>query len=124
MPLDIIDEIRPRKEERSTFREIASYIVGLLALVALGVAATWPTNAHAGPILRGEAEGITVTIYEEACQLKEVTNLPKRATWTEKGKTFEGCIGAHPQFPILMGFFSDKTVVVLPVQIFTRVTGV
>lgn len=84
----------------------------------------WATNAYAGPILKGEAEGITVTIYEEACQLKEVTNLPKRATWTEKGKTFEGCVGAHPQFPILMGYFSDKTMVVLPVQMFTRVSGV
>jgi hypothetical protein len=121
--LEIIDEIRPRKDERSFLRKVIAALGAVCLVVLLAVAVTWPTKAHAGPILKAEAEGIVVTIYEEACQLKEVTNLPKRATWTEKGKTFEGCIGAHPQFPVLMGYFSDKTVVVLPVEMFTRVVG-
>jgi hypothetical protein len=108
------------KDERSRLRSIVGWI---LAASLIGGCALYAVKAHAGPILRAQAEGITVTIYEEACQLKEVTNLPKRATWTEKGKTFEGCIGAHPQFPVLMAYFTDKTVVVLPVEMFTRVVG-
>ena len=47
MPLEIIDEIRPRKAERSAFRTIASYAIGLLSLIALLVAVSWPTKAHA-----------------------------------------------------------------------------
>ena len=122
--LEIIDEIRPRKDERSSLRKVIALLGLVCLLVLLGIAATWPTKAHAGPILKGEAGGVIVTIYEEDCQLTAtVTNLPKRATWTEKGKTFEGCIGAHPQFPILMAYFADKTFVVLPVEMFTRVQG-
>jgi hypothetical protein len=122
--LEIIDEIRPRKEERSAFREIASYVVGLLSLVALGIAVTWPTKANADPIYRANAEGIVITLTNEDCKLPAVSNLKKRATWEEKGKTFEGCWGGHPAFPIVMGYFSDRSVVVLPVEVFAPVTGV
>jgi hypothetical protein len=128
MPLEIIDEIRPRKQERATLREIVMAVynaIGILCLLFLfALAATWPTNANADPIYRATADGIVITLTNEDCKLPAVSNLKKRATWTEKGKTFEGCWGGHPAFPIVMGYFADKTVVVLPVEAFAPVTGV
>lgn len=87
------------------------------------VVAIWATHAAAQPILQAQADGVKVVVYEEACKLTEVANLPKRATWHEKGKVYEGCIGAHSHFPVLLGYFVDKTVVILPVEMFTRITG-
>src|SRR5688572_21050302 len=94
--LEIIDEIRPRKQERSTLREIASYVVGLLALVALGVAATWHTKAHAEPRFQVVADGARVVLHDDKCAVAAVANLPYKATWEEKGKVFQGCWGARP----------------------------
>ena len=112
---------REAKEQRRKY--IRDILIGAACGLALLIAATYPTKAHASAMLRAESGGVTVTIYDQPCALKEVSNLPKRATWTEKGKTYEGCIGAHPQFPVLMAYFTDKTVVVLPVEMFTRVQG-
>ena len=126
--LEIIDEIRPRKQERATLRDIVvrvyNWIGALCILFLLALAATWPTEANADPIARASAEGIVITLTDEDCKLTAVSNLKKRATWEEKGKTFEGCWGGHPAFPIVMGYFSDRSVVVLPVEAFAAVSGV
>ena len=69
MPLEIIDEIRPRKEERSAFRTIASYAIGLASLVALLVAVTWPTKAGAQdvPLHVLDKEGIRIQLMGTPC---------------------------------------------------------
>lgn len=122
--LEIIDEIRPRKEERSAFREIASYVIGLLALVALGIAVTWHTKANALPIAQTVTQdGQKIVLTDEECRLDAVKNLKHRATWTENGKVYEGCYGVHPA-GVVLGYFADKTVVMIPVQTFTQVIGV
>ena len=108
------------KQERATLAQRVIVVLGVIcALVLVGLA----TNAHAIPLFQAEAEGIKIVLTDEDCRLPAVSNLPKRATWHEKGKVFEGCFGAHPMFPVIMGYFADKTVVVLPVEMFTRVSG-
>ena len=108
------------KEERATLAQRVIAVLGVVCLIVLvGIA----TNAAAAPIYRAEAEGVVITLYDEDCKLPEVSNLKKRATWKEKGKTYEGCAGQHPAYPIVMAYFSDKTVVVLPIDIFAPVTG-
>lgn len=51
MPLEIIDEIRPRKQERMSLRQIVMVVynaIGTLCLLfLLALAATWPTQANA-----------------------------------------------------------------------------
>lgn len=85
----------------------------------------WPAAVFSAPMAKASLDGIEITVYEEDCQLKEtVSNLPKRATWVEKGKTFEGCAGAVPQLGMVMFFFKeDKTVAVVPMDVFAPVTG-
>jgi hypothetical protein len=54
--------------------------------------------------------------------LKEVSNLPYKATWVEDGRTYKGCWAANQGF--VVGFFvDDKSVAVMPMRIFQKVTG-
>lgn len=122
---EIIDEIRSRKEERTSLaqRLIAGLgVVCLIVLIALAV--TWPTKAHADVMAQTVTEdGQKIVLTNEPCKLEAVTNLKHRATWHEKGKVYEGCYGVHPA-GVVLGYFADKTVVMIPVQVFTKVTGV
>ena len=79
-------------------------------------------QAFAAPLFQAESQGIKVIVYDEPCALPEITNLPRRATWTEDGRVTEGCAAAHPM-GVVMLYFADKTVVVVATQAFVRVTG-
>lgn len=82
----------------------------------------WPAAAFSKPMAQAQVEGITITLHNDPCTMPEITNLKMKATWLEKGKTFEGCWGAHPQYGLVMFYWSDKTVVVLPGDAFAPVT--
>lgn len=83
-----------------------------------------PILAKAEPVAAADAGGVRIVVYTEDCTFTgTVTNLPKRATWTENGKTLEGCVGAFPEIGIALFYFSDKTVVPVPMQMFQRVIG-
>jgi hypothetical protein len=69
---------------------------------------------------QAEGEGVKVTVYKEPCALKEVTNLPQRATWTENGKIVEGCAGIMRG--IVLCYWLDRTVTAIPTSVFVRVT--
>lgn len=84
----------------------------------------WPAAVFAKPMAMAQAGGITITLHNDPCERSEVTNLPMKATWQEKGKTFQGCWGAHPQYGLVMLYWEDKTVVILPGDMFAPVTGV
>ena len=119
MPLEIIDEIRQRKDERGFLRKVIAVLGFVCLIVLVGVA----TNAHAAPMAQTvTAEGARIVVTDEACQLKEVTNLKYRAVWHEKGKTFEGCYAVHP-YGLVVAYFDDKTVAVMPLDAFVKVTG-
>jgi hypothetical protein len=63
-------------------------------------------------------------VYTEDCAVKEVANLPKRATWTEKGKTYEGCAGMSPLGLVMFYFREDRSVAVVPASQFVKVTNI
>lgn len=117
------------QEEKEWFAQFPRLTIlpWLLWAVLIGAAIAgvfYASKVHAAPIYQAEQGGVRVVLTDEDCKLPQVSNLTKRATWTEDGKTFEGCYGGHPMFPIVMAYFSDKSVVALPVEMFVRVTGV
>lgn len=89
----------------------------LLLFILLGVCAL----AYGEPTHKASGAGVEVVVYSESCTLKEVTNLPKRATWTENGKTVEGCGGVTQGLAVF--YWLDRTVTVTPASVFVRVIG-
>ncbi len=83
----------------------------------------WPSIVLSEPLFQTQSETVKLTLHSEACTIKEVTNLPRRATWEEDGKVIEGC---WQVFGNVIGFYflDDKTVGVAPIGAFKRVTGV
>lgn len=106
--------------ERCYWRRVGFVVVFAAILAAL----LFPLLAHSEPLFQTSGEGITITLHSEACALKEVTNLPRRATWDEKGKTFEGCWRLSQSGYVLFYFLEDKTVGDAPAQVFKKVVGV
>lgn len=92
-------------------------VIVLLSLLAFACAVFSATY-------QAEGEGVKVTVYsDEKCKLTQVTNLPLRATWTERGLTHEGCAGIDPRAGLVVCYWADKTVVVIPSHNFVRVQG-
>lgn len=90
------------------------------------ILALWAGKVYAEPMAVANVNGgqVVIMVYTDDCNLKDtVINLPKRATWTEGGKTFEGCVGVQPEAGVAMFYFDDKTVAIVPLQIFARATG-
>ena len=102
---------------------LSLWFLRIMLWVVLILLAAVATRAFAGPIAEGAGDnGAKITLYNDPCKLKEVSNLELRATWQEKGKVFEGCFGIHP-YGVVLAYFSDKTVVIIPVDIFREVKG-
>ena len=93
-------------------------ILGALALII------YPLQGRSAVLYTADGDGTTVALTDEPCRLQEVSNLKRRATWNEKGEIFEGCWGAHKDTGLILAYFSDKTVVIFPPQIFLPVRGV
>ena len=93
-------------------------MVKVLGILALCLA----FSAQAEQIASASGEGITVGIYTDKCALNSVSNLPYKATWTEKGKVSQGCYGINSGVAVF--YWEDKTVVILPVSLFQRTTGI
>ena len=49
--------------------------------------------AVAAPVMSTTVSGVTVTLFDEPCAIKYVTNLPLRTTWTQDGKVFRPIVG-------------------------------
>lgn len=94
----------------------------LILVVAAIVGVLWLSSAQAEPIYRAEANDAVVVLHDDPCAQDAVVNLKKRATWTEKGKTFEGCWGVTT-FGVVVMYFDDKTVSAIPVPVFVKVQG-
>lgn len=95
----------------------------LIAIFALGMALK-SSRAVAEPMVAADEGPVRVVIYTEDCALTSVVkNLPKRATWTENGKTFEGCAAVIQQAGLVIFYFDDKTVALMPAQMFQRVSN-
>lgn len=79
--------------------------------------------ANAAPVALMSDGQVTITLTDEPCKLPAVSNLQHRATWVEKGKTYQGCWGISP-FNLVMIYSDDRSVAVVPVSLFSRATGV
>lgn len=109
------------KQQRCYWRRVGLLIFGAILFAGAIVLLLYPKKAHAETKMKAEAGGVVVLAYDSKCKLKEVGNLPYRATWTENGKTLEGCVGIFTQMGICLFYFEDKTVVAIPMQMFSRV---
>lgn len=97
-----------------------SHIVLLFSTVVLILG--MPTPGIAAPVAVANLGPVVIVLTDEPCKLDAVSNLPYRATWTEKGKTHEGCAGASEGM-IIAYWSNDKTITPMPAQIFSRATG-
>lgn len=95
-----------------------------LWFVVLVYLTCWPSAVLSTPVYSAEADGARIVLTDEDCKLDAVKNLKYRATWTEKGKEFEGCWSARVDAGVVMAYWADKTVVVIPIQAFEKVTGI
>jgi hypothetical protein len=97
----------------------------MAARVVFGVLALLCGAAIAQTIFQAKGQGIVLTLYDQPCELKEVSNLPIRITWTENGKTIEGCAAIRPDAGMVVMYFKDdKTVGLAPISAFKPATGV
>lgn len=103
------------KRQRSYWRRVAAVALAGVGLTAALLIAFYPRQSRADPIAQAAAgNGVQVVLHSEPCALKEITNLPNRATWTEAGASFEGCFGVRPETGVVIAYFTDKTVVAIP----------
>lgn len=77
--------------------------------------------ALAAPVAEVNQGGVRVVLTDEKCDQSAVVNLQNRATWTENGKTVEGCFGVGVGSVIVL-YFADKTIAVIPMRLFVRVS--
>lgn len=91
----------------------------LTALVLLAA----PSFSLAETMYIHKGDQVTILLHSEPCKQEGVTNLPRRATWQEKGKLTEGCWGVYPPIGLVMLYFADKTVVGMPAQFFEKAGG-
>jgi hypothetical protein len=79
--------------------------------------------AYGEPAFVTDADGARITLHTDKCSMKEVKNLPFKATWEEKGKVFQGCWGPRPDAGLIVFYFDDRTVGIAPMQAFVKVTN-
>lgn len=109
----LFHEDKPRKT-------MAPYWV--IVAILFGIAAALVSyKLRAEPIARMGNHQYQITLHKEKCAVPAVTNLPQRATWTENGKTFEGCFGVDEELRIVVFYFEDKTVAAIPQRAFKAV---
>lgn len=82
--------------------------------------------AVAAPIMSATVGGLSVLLFDDPCALEQVAGKQyRRAQWIEGGAIIEGCWGAVPlpNGPVVMFWFTDRTMAVLPAQLFQRVAN-
>jgi hypothetical protein len=119
--LNVVDE-----EERHDLFMCALKLARAAIICGLVVGGVmYAAKLRAEPILRATEGGAVVTLHNTPCELTHVVeNLPYKATWEEKGKTFQGCYGPRPDIGAVLMYFDDKTVALAPLQAFQRVVGI
>ena len=95
-----------------------------LALAVLAAVLTlFSVRADAKLIFQTQKEGIVLMIYDEPCAFTDTVAMPFKATWTQEGKTLEGCWLPRPDVKVLLFYFpSDKSVFPVHMSLFQRLT--
>jgi hypothetical protein len=94
------------------------------SVLILGLIVLTLGTANAEPKFQAQLEGIRVLLHSDKCELKEITNLPFKAEWVEKGQVLQGCWKPNGEVGTVDFYFSDKTAFSMPAQMFRKVTGV
>lgn len=115
--------MKDEKEWFASFPDLTILPVLSWALIICALlGALWAGRVFAEPIVQASVGDVTVVVFNEKCTHPDfVTNLPNRATWTEKGRVFDGCAGIIPDLGLAMFWFTDKTVAVVPLEMFQKV---
>lgn len=112
----------PEGKEQPIRNALRGALWGALFLAFVG-GMIWTAKAFAAPVYAAEADGVRIVLTDEKCTLKEVSNLPYKATWTEKGKTYNGCFTINQGAGVVVAYFvEDKSVAAIPMDAFKRVT--
>jgi hypothetical protein len=103
------------------------FALGILLLLLLLLM----PKAGAQPLFVANLESGQVTLTDEACVLKAVTNAPKRVTWREpNGRVSEGCYGLYTlrltngNVDIIVSYFDDLTLQIIPLAVFSVVRAI
>ena len=76
-------------------------------------------TVYAAPVAVAKSDGTAVTLYDEPCAYTQVVDMPYRATWQEKGQTFEGCFVPRPDIGVVVAYFAgDRSVAIVPLGLF------
>lgn len=98
-----------------------TFWAAVIATLGLGL---YSGHAIAEPIFAAEADGIRIVLHDDPCAMPNEWALPKRATWTEKGVTTEGCVGYVPEEKAFYLLWADGTRTKIHASHFKRVLGV
>src|SRR5262245_16960954 len=110
------------KEYFARFPKYSLTVLPWFIWLVIILSVVFVTRAYAAPIAVAEEKGVRIVLTDDPCTLKEVVNLGRKVTWTEKGKTYEGCYEVHP-YGIVVAYFNDKKVAVFPVDVFQKASG-
>ncbi len=92
-----------------TLLTIAGAMVILLLLVLVNF-------ALAAPVAVAKDATRQITLHDDPCLLEAIENLPLRATWEERTRTFEGCWERIDG--LIVTYWSDRTVVLFELRHF------
>lgn len=116
-------------EEKEYFGRFHNLTIvpGPVLAVALGLAIAgvfYAGRALSQPLAAATTGEARVVIHSEPCAFKDTVALTNRATWEEKGKVLEGCVG-NTQFGVFIFYFpDDKSVFPAPKSDFTVLQNV
>lgn len=108
------DEQRRKTVSPYWFIAFLIFVVGTVLYAA---------KVSADPLFSATAEGATITLTDEPCKVPAIGNLPFRAVWVEKDKTYEGCFGVRQDLGVVLAYFDDRSVALIPIQLFRKVVG-
>jgi hypothetical protein len=80
-----------------------------IALLALAAG-----PAFAAPIGVAVHGGNVITFYDEPCTVAGVKNLTQRVVWLAGAVKTEGCFGIPNGYEIILAYFADQEIAVIP----------
>lgn len=104
-------------------RSAKEIVKALVVLFGAFLLVHFCTPAHADALFETTQGNIRLVVYSDKCGLNEITNLPLKAIWYQDGKEIEGCVGARDDLGVAVAYFADKTIAVLPLFVFRRLTS-
>ena len=92
--------------------------------IALAAAMLLSGPAFSEPVARATRGGAVITLHTDPCeQASSITNLPFKAVWVEGQTTFQGCYQAVPELSLVVLWFEDRSVVLLPISALRKVSN-